>query len=108
MPPIPQRSLDGAYTERRAKFSNVLLRKPADLLHGGPAHGLKSRKLSLHQRKAIFKVLVSGKNDPQQILDKWNHIFGAFMPADLCLTQGLIIEVLVFAILASSEIYLPT
>lgn len=35
--PFPQCALYRADTERRAEFPDVLLRKPADLLQGGPA-----------------------------------------------------------------------
>ena len=76
--PFPQCALYRADTERRTEFPDVLLRKPADLLQGGPAHGFQSRELGLHQGKTVFKILVGIKNDSQQILDKRNQIFSPF------------------------------
>ena len=52
--PFPQCARYRADTERRAEFPDVLLRKPADLLQGGPAHGFQSRELGLHQGKTVF------------------------------------------------------
>ena len=103
-----QRTFDRTDAERGAQFPDILLRETADLIHRGRSYSFKSGAPGLHQGKAIFKVFVSGQNGSQQILNKWDCIIGAFMPADLRLVKDIIIKVLIFAIFASSEIYLPT
>ena len=84
---FPKRPFDGAVTERGTELPDVLLDKTANLLLGGPAHGLQGREFDLHQRKAVGNVLVCGKNGPQQILDKRHNIFRTFMPSDLRLRR---------------------
>ena len=76
-------TFDGTYTERRTKFTNVLLGKSTDFIHCGTSYGFQSRQFCFYQRKAVFKILAGSKNSSKQIFDERNSVLRTFMPSVL-------------------------
>lgn len=83
-------------TKRRTKFTDVLLGKSTDFIHGGAPYSFHCRQLGFHQCKTVFKVLISGKDCSKQIFNEGDNILRAFMPTNLSLAEGITIKVFAF------------